>query len=105
MNGDPVPIKDMPHNEFIKLMRKIGPDIKLLALRGDKFAQAVLRRYQDAYEHPGDLVKDAECRRAVHDYMKRDLEIGERTELGSKFGHYVDEEPGPVKIVVPGEVK
>lgn len=102
---DAIRIRDLPHEEFMKLMRKIGPDIKLLSLRGDKFAQAVMRRYQDAFEHPGDMLKDQECRIAVEDYMRRDLHIAERAELGSRFGHYVDEQQGPTRIVVPNTFK
>lgn len=99
--GDPVPIKDMPHDEFMKLLRKIGPDIGLLSARGDKFAQAVEKRYRDAHADPLNPIKRTELRIAVQDYMDRDLRIHERTELGSKYGHYVDEEKGPTRIVVP----
>lgn len=102
----PVRVRDMPWEEMQKLLRTIGPEIGRLALRGDRFAQAVLARYQYAFEHPTDKAANDELRTAVEDYVSRDLRDAERVELGSRFGHRLPEaekERGP-RIFVPGEV-
>jgi len=98
-------IDEMPAEELRKLLRLIGPEIGKLARRGDKFARAVYARHVYAFEHPEDPNADRELRKAIEDYMKRDLTILERQELGSRYGHLLEEkDPGP-RIFVPDTLR
>lgn len=91
----------MPWLEMRKLLRTISPEIAQLAQRGDAFAKSVIRRYYYAFEHPTDTKANLELRIAIEDYMSRDLRVLERVDLGSKYGHLLDEKTGGTKIFVP----
>lgn len=103
MNTGPIRIRDLPWDELRKLLRKEGPNIKILADRGDKFAQRVYRVYCEACVLPIDHPKNKELREAIDDYMNRDLRQHERTELEGKYGHRVDPGTDKARIFVPGE--
>jgi hypothetical protein len=97
-------ILTMPWDELRPLIRLLAPEIGRLARLGDAFARKVYERYVYAANHPNDVVANRELRIAVEDYLKRDLTIVERFELGSKYGHLLEEKPTGPRIVVPGTV-
>lgn len=97
----------MPWEELRKWLRSYGPEIKRLADRGDRFAQRVYDVYLEACVLPVDHPKNLELRRAIEDYITRDLHLTERYELGSRFGHLVEDEEresGP-RIIVPDHIR
>jgi len=103
----PVRIRDMPWEEFRKLLRSIGPEIGKLAERGDPTARLVMQYYRYAFDHPQDARANTNLRTAVEDYVNRDLRTAEQIDLGGKYGHRLPEpekETGP-RIFVPGEGK
>jgi hypothetical protein len=103
MIAGPIRIRDLPWEELRKLLRKEGPNIRLLADRGDKFAKKVYDVYLEACRLPIEHPKNLELRIAIDDYMNRDLRQHERTELEGKFGHRVDlPDPDRTRIYVPG---
>lgn len=97
-------MRDMPWRALAGLLRTIGPEIGLLAHRGDKLAQRVMARYQAAYEHPRDPRYESELRVALEDYVNRDLRVAEQYELGSRFGHRLPEpeKPAGIRVLLPG---
>lgn len=100
-----VRIRDMPWDEFMKLLRSIAPEIGRLAERGDPTARQVMAHYKYAYDHPRDARANRNVRTAVEDYVNRDLRTAEQIDLGSKYGHRLPEpekEAGP-RIFVPGD--
>lgn len=100
----PVRVRDMPWPEMQDLLRTIGPEMATLAKRGDEFAIKVMAKYQYAYEHPTDHKAHFEMRHAVEDYINRDLRLGELMDLGSKFGHRIEDDPTPgPRIFMPGD--
>lgn len=107
--NDKVNFLELPWEDVQKIMRNIGGEVRQLADRGDKLAQAVYNRYCEcAYQKlPLDHPTVRGFRQALHDYMYRDLTISDRTELGGKFGHLVEGEQGPrpIQIVVPGSTR
>lgn len=107
--SDAINFLELPWEEVRKLMRSIAPEVRQLAERGDKLAQDVYNRYCEAYHHqaPDGSNLNKSFRKALQDYMYRDLTVSDRAELGSKFGHLVEGEQGAAapRIVVPGGVK
>lgn len=65
--------------------------IDRLAIANDKLARRVITAYRYFYDHQSDEQAQLELKAAVKDYMIRDHLDGERKDLGSKFGHKVDE--------------
>ena len=104
--NQPVNFLEMPMPELLKLMGAIGREVRQLAERGDKLAQQVYHRYCEAAHHraPDGSPLNTSLRKALQDYMYRDLTVSDRLELGSKFGHLVEGEQGSSapRIVVPG---
>jgi hypothetical protein len=100
----PVRIRDMPWDEFRKLLASIGPEIGKLAVRADPTARLVMEYYKYAFDHPTDAKANLNLRTAVEDYVNRDLRTAEQIDLGGKYGHRLPEpekETGP-RIFVPG---
>ncbi|HSV90877.1 MAG TPA: hypothetical protein VLH80_07240 [Nitrospiraceae bacterium] len=98
-----VRIRDMAWNEFMQLLRTLGPEIGKLMKNGDQLATTVMAYYRYAHDHPRDQKANLNLRTAVEDYINRDLRDAERLELGGKFGHRLPEpekESGP-RIFVP----
>lgn len=99
-------LMEMPWSELRKWLRMWGPDIQRLADRGDQVAKKVIEIYRDcAYQNlPTTHPRHTDLRKALEDYLHRDLNKSDRAELGAKYGHLVDEEKGdrPTMIVVPG---
>lgn len=99
-------VRDMPWEELLVLLRQIGPEMAKLGARGDQFALKVEARYRYAHQHPTDPKANRELRVAIEDYVNRDLRLSELYELGSKFGHRLDEpekEAGP-RIFMPESI-
>lgn len=98
----------MPWQELRNWIRMWGPEIRQLSERGDKLANRVYNLVCEvAYENlPLTHPRHTDLRKALTEYLHRDLSVSDRTELGGKFGHLLEEEkgPGPVRIVVPGKV-
>jgi len=99
----------MPWPELRGWIRMWGPEIRQLAERGDKLAAKVHDLVCEvAYENlPLTHQRHTDLRKALTEYLQRDLTISDRTELGAKFGHLVDGEQGPrpIQIVVPGSLR
>jgi hypothetical protein len=93
----------MPWTEIMKLLRSLSAEIGRLQRLGDQCATAVMAHYVYAYNHPMDEKANMNLRRALEDYIDRDLRDAEVAQLGDRFGHRLPEsekEHGP-RIVVP----
>lgn len=98
-------VRDWPWAHVQEILRKYGQEIGRLARRGDPLAKKVVQRYQYAYDHPNDVDANRSLRDALDDYLQRDLRTAERADLGSRFGHLLEErERGPM-IVVPAPIR
>lgn len=102
-------ILNMPWEDLRRILRTLGPEIRQLAERGDALATRVYNLYCEcAYKNlPLEHQTHKSLRAALTEYMFRDTSISDRKEMGSKFGHLVDEEKGerPTQIVVPPGVR
>jgi len=100
---DSVRVRDMPPDAFGALLRAIGPEVGLLAKRGDRLAARVVASFQYAHDHPNELAALLNVRTAVEDYVNRGLRTAELYELAGKYGHRVDgEDHLPTRVFVPG---
>ena len=100
---DSVRVRDMPPEAFGALLRAIGPEVRLLASRGDQLATRVIARFMYAHNHPNEPQAILNVRTAVEDYVNRGLRTAELYELAGKYGHRLPEEDEqPTRVFVPG---
>jgi len=94
-------VLNWPWEHVQEVLRTYGPEIALLAARGDPLARKVRQRYQYAYDHPRDPQANLSLRDALNEYLQRDLRDAEKVELRSRFGHQLSEPAHGARIVVP----
>lgn len=97
-------IRDWPWHLVQELLRVYGPGISKLAQRGDLVSKKIIAVYKHCHRNPHDVQANRDLRDQLNDYMQRELNESARYELGSKYGHLVEEEDkydSPSRIFVP----